>query len=38
MSNGLVVAEIVDGRLREIIPLVKELDLRTREDLSDTGQ
>lgn len=38
ISNGLVMVEIVDGKMREPIPLVKELDLRMEEVLGDTGR
>ena len=32
-NNGMIMAEVVDGRLGRVVPLVKSLDLRTKEEL-----
>jgi hypothetical protein len=34
VTNGIVVVELIDGRIEDFHPLVKELGLRTEEDLS----
>ena len=31
ITNGLVMVEVLDGQMGRVVPLVKELDLRTRE-------
>jgi hypothetical protein len=31
VSNGMVMVEIIDGRLGRLIPMVKELDVRREE-------